>query len=78
MYRRGHDPALHNKEIRLLLAEGLAVGALIHGGIYLVGADQDAVQGAEVCVLAVVGALSYSTLNALVCMAIHRLDLLLI
>ena len=35
------------------------------------GTHQDALQGAEVCVLAVMSALGDSTLNALVCMAIH-------
>ena len=41
------------------------------------GAHQNAVQRAEVCILAMVGALLNSTLNALVCVATHR-DLLLI
>ena len=54
-----------------LRAEGLAVGALIHGGIRLVGAHQDAIQGAVILVLAVVGALLDSALNALVGMAVH-------
>ena len=36
------------------------------------GTHQDAFQGAEVCVLAMVSTLGDSTLNALVCMAIHR------
>ena len=61
-----------------LLAEGLAVGALIHGGIGLVSTYQDAIQGAEICILAVVSALRNSTLNALVSMAIHDLGLLFI
>ena len=55
----------------LLLTEGLAVGTLIHSRICLMGTHQDALQGAEVCVLAVMSALGDSTLNALVCMAIH-------
>jgi hypothetical protein len=55
-----------------LLAEGLAVGALIHSGIGLMGADQDPLQRAEVCILAVMGTLLDSTFNALVCMAIHN------
>ena len=59
-----------------LLAEGLAVGALIHSGIGLMGADQDPLQGAEVCILAVMGALCDGAFNALVCMAVHEFDLL--
>ena len=35
------------------------------------GTYQNPLQGAEICVLAVVGALLDSTLDALVCMAIH-------
>ena len=56
----------------LLLAEGLAVGTLIHSGVSLVGTHQNTIQGAEVCILAVVCALCNSTLNALVSMTIHR------
>ena len=56
-----------------LLAEGLAVGALVSSGIGLMGAYQDPLQGAEIGILAVMCALLDSTLNALVCMAIHRL-----
>ena len=56
-----------------LLTEGLAVSALICGGIGLVSTHQDPLQGAVVCVLAVMLALLDSALNALVCMAIHRL-----
>ena len=56
-----------------LLAEGLAVGALIHSGIGLMGADQDPLQGAVIGILAVMCTLLNSTLNRLVCMAIHSL-----
>ena len=35
------------------------------------GTHQDAFQGAEVCVLAMVSTLGDSTLNALVCIAVH-------
>lgn len=55
----------------LLLTEGLTVGALVHGRICLVGTYQDSLQGAEVGILAMVGALLNGTLNALVCMAVH-------
>ena len=41
------------------------------------GAYQDPLQGAEIGILAVVGALLNSTLNALVCMTIHSLMILL-
>ena len=56
----------------LLLAERLAVGALILSGIHLMGAHQNTLQGAEVCVLAVMLALLNSTFNALICMTIHK------
>ena len=60
-----------------LLAEGLAVGALICGGIGLMSTNQDPVQGAVVCLLAVMLALLDSAFNALVCMTIHGVLLLL-
>ena len=59
------------RKISLLFAEGLAVRALVHGGVYLMGAHQDAVQGAVVLILAVVSALLDGALNALVGMAVH-------
>ena len=60
----------------LLLAEGLAVSALICGGVHLVGAHQDFVQGTVVLVAAVMGALLDSTLDALVCVTVHHKSLL--
>ena len=63
---------VRNDSASSLLAEGLAVSALIHGGICLMGAYQDPLQRAKVGILAVMGALLDSTLNALVCMTIHR------
>ena len=62
----------------LLLPERLAVSALIHSGICLVGTHQDLVQGAVVLVLTVVGAGLDDAFDALVCMAIHIEFLLLI
>ena len=56
----------------LLLPEGLAVGALVHSRILLMGADQDLVQGAVVLVAAMMGALSDGTFDTLVSMAIHN------
>ena len=58
--------------IGLLLAEGLAVGALVHGGVHLVGTHQDLVQGAVVLTLAVMGTLLDGTLDRLVCIAVHN------
>ena len=58
---------------RLLLAEGLAVGALILGRIDLVGAHQDPVQRAVVLVLAVVCTLLHGAFDALVGMTIHKI-----
>ena len=55
----------------LLLTEGHTVGTLVYSGVGLVGAYQDTLQGAEVCIAAMMCALGYGTLNALICMAIH-------
>ena len=57
---------------RLLLAEGLAVGALVLGGIHLVGTHQDPVQRTVVLILAVISALLDGAFDALVGMAIHK------
>ena len=56
-----------------LLGKGLAVGALVHSGICLVGTHQDPVQGAVVLILTVVAALLNGTFNGLVGMTIHFL-----
>ena len=61
----------------LLLAEGLAVGTLIHSGVSHVGAHQNPLQRTVVSSLAVMLALLDSTLNALVCMGIHSVFLLI-
>ena len=61
----------------LLLAEGHAVGALIHVGVSFMSANQDMIQGAVICILTMVCALSNSALNALVCITIHSQFLLL-
>ena len=58
--------------LKLLHPEGLAVGALVFGGVSLVGANQDAVQGAVICVGAVVSALLNGAFNAFVGMAVHN------
>ena len=55
----------------LLLAEGLAVGALVHGGVCFVGAYEDPVQRAVVFVVTVVGTLGNGALYAFVGMAAH-------
>ena len=65
-------------EIRSALAEGLAVGALIHSGVYFVGAHQNPIQRAVVLIFAVMGALVYGALDALIGMTIHCFFLLLI
>ena len=57
----------------LLLTERLAIGALIHSRICLMGAYQNPVQRAEIGILTVILALLNGTLNALVCMGIHSL-----
>ena len=60
----------------LSLAEGLAVGALIHGGIGFMGAHQDSVQRAVVCVVAVVCAGLDGAFDALIGLFVHAVFLL--
>ena len=60
----------------LLLVEGHAVGALVLGGIAFMGAYQNGIQRAVVLGSAVVGALTYGTLDALVGVTAHRKYLL--
>jgi len=60
----------------LSLAEGLTVGTLVLSGVCLMSAYQNAVQRAVVLTVAVIGALLNSTLNTLVCIAIHKSFLL--
>ena len=60
----------------LLLTEGHAVSALIHGRVCLMGAYQDLVQGAVVLLVTVMGALLDSALDALVGIAVHNRFLL--
>ena len=55
----------------LLLAEGHAVGALVHGGVCLVGTHLDAIQGAVVLGVAVIGALLDGAGDALVGVTVH-------
>ena len=57
-----------------LLAEGLAIGALVHSRVGLMGTHQNALQRAVIGILAVMLALLDSTLNALVCMAVHSVS----
>ena len=58
-------------EKSLLLAEGLAVGTLVHGGVSLVSTNQDPLQGTVVGIIAMVSTLMNGALDALVCMAAH-------
>lgn len=53
--------------------ERLAVGALIHGGICLVGTYQDSIQRAVVLRVTVVGALGNGAFDALVGMTAHNI-----
>jgi hypothetical protein len=61
----------------LFLLEGQAVGALIHSGVCFMGTDHNTLQGAVVCFVAVVCALSYGAFDALVGLAVHSPFLLL-
>ena len=65
-------------EGNLLSAEGLAVGALLIGGVHLMGAHLNVLQRAVVLGVTVIGALLNGAGDALVCVAIHILFLLLI
>ena len=56
----------------LLLAEGLAVGALVNGGVGLVGADKNTIQRTEVFGVAVIGALLNGAFDALVGITAHN------
>ena len=58
----------------LLLAERLAVGALVHSRVGFVGTDHDPVQGAVILGVAVISALLDGAFNALVGMAVHRIS----
>ena len=60
------------------LAEGLAVSALVLSGVSLVSTHQDPIQGAEVFVLAVIGALLYGAFDTFVGVMIHKEILLFI
>ena len=60
----------------LLSTEGHTVGALVHSGICLMGAYQDAVQRAVICLVAVMRTLLDSALDALVCITVHSWFLL--
>ena len=62
---------LQRTQKELLLSEGLTVSALVHGGVTLVGANQNTIQSAEVGAAAVVSALLNGAFDALVCLAIH-------
>ena len=60
----------------LFLPEGLAVGALIHSRIGLVGAHQNLVQRAVVFGVTMIGTGLDGAFDALVCIAVHVLFLL--
>jgi len=61
---------------RLSLTEGLAVGTLVHGGVFLVGAHHDPIQRTVVFGVAVVSAGLNGALDTLVGVGVHSLDLL--
>jgi hypothetical protein len=67
-----------HESLLLFLPERLAVGALINSGICLVGAHQNLVQRAVVFSIAMVGAGLNGAFDALVCITVHVLFLLLI
>ena len=67
---------LRRNLVFLLLAEGHAIGALVHSGVCFMGAHHDPLQRAVVCFIAVVHTLSNGALNALVGIMVHGLFLL--
>jgi hypothetical protein len=69
---------LYRKRKVLLLAERHAVGALVLGGVAFVGTDHDAVQGAVVFLLTVMGTLVHGAFDGLVCVTVHNAFLLLL
>ena len=56
----------------LLLNEGQTVGALVHGGIALMGTDLDFVQRAVILHGTMVYTLIDRTFNGLVCLIVHH------
>ena len=62
--------------LRSLLAERHAVGALVLGGILLVGAHHDLIQRTVVLGVAVIGALADGAGDTLVGVAVHTIYLL--
>ena len=75
-FRQAQKKTAAKAAVNLLLAEGHAVGTLIHGGVGLMGAHQNAVQGAIVFGITVVSTGLYGAFDALVCIAVHRFFLL--
>ena len=67
-----------HESLLLFLPERLAVGALIHGRICLMGAHQNLIQRTVIFSVTMVGAGLDGALDALVCVAVHVLFLLLI
>ena len=67
---------LPQEKLCLLKTEGFAVGALIHGGVFLMGTYADLLQGAVVFAGAVVGTLLHGALDTVVSMTGHLSHLL--
>jgi hypothetical protein len=66
------DGGFRRRHSKLLLAEGLAVGALLIGGVHLVGSHLDVIKRAVISGIAVIGTLLDGTGDALVCVAVHK------
>ena len=74
LFVKGKKTAAENppqEALSLFLSEGLAVGALIHGRVCLMGTYQNLIQGAVVLAVTVIGAGLDGTFDALVCIAVH-------
>ena len=61
---------------KLLLAERLAISALINSRILLMSAHQNPIQRAVVFGIAVVGALLNGAFDTLICLVVHDIFLL--
>ena len=66
------DGGFRRRQNSLLSAEGLAVGALLIGGVHLVGSHLDVIKRAVISGIAVIGTLLDGTGDALVCVAVHK------
>lgn len=68
------ERAFFGRKVSLFLAEGLTVGALIHGRIHFVGTHGDAFQCAVVFAGAMMGTLAHVTVNSMIGLFFHKIQ----